>query len=180
MGHRLPILLSFGSAPGHPRNGMRGRDEMKTLTIRWQRLVDDQGRTCDRCGATESAVEGAVQKLQRALRELGIDVVLEKHTVDRATFDKDPLQSNRIWIGGKPLEEWLSATTGRSQCCSTCGEAECRTVTVGGETYEAIPPQLIMKAGLMAGAHLLDAELPEECGPASCAPKDSGGCCPSS
>jgi len=153
---------------------------MKALTIRWQRLVDDQGRTCDRCGATETAVEGAVHKLRRALKELDIDVVLEKHVVDPATFDEDPLQSNRIWIGCKPLEEWLSATTGQSQCCSTCGEAECRTVTVGGETFEAIPPQLIMKAVLMAGAQLLDAEFLEGCGPAACEPKDSGGCCPSS
>ncbi|MBD3639546.1 MAG: DUF2703 domain-containing protein [Marinobacter sp.] len=153
---------------------------MKALTIRWQRLVDEKGRTCDRCAATESGVEAAVDKLKRALGELDIDVVLEKNTVDPATFNKDPMQSNRIWIGDRLLEDWLAATTGQSQCCSTCGEADCRTVTVGGKTYEAIPSQLILKAGLMAGAQLLDPQFPEGYGPAVCAPEGKGGCCPPS
>lgn len=131
---------------------------MKKLKIVWQRLVDERGQTCDRCGTTETAVKEAVQMLKRALKELGIDVVLEKKILRPSTFLKDPLESNRIWVAGKPIEKWLSATSGQSRCCSTCGDSDCRTVTVDGNTYEAIPAELIVKAGLLAGAQLLHGE----------------------
>jgi hypothetical protein len=131
---------------------------MKELQIRWQRLVDEADRTCDRCGATGAAVKRAVELLHRSLRELGIEVVLKTEVLDPATFARDPLESNRIWIGGVPIEWWLSATSGRSQCCSACGDAECRTMTVDGRTYEAIPVELIVKAGLLAAARLLRPE----------------------
>ena len=133
----LTCLALLGGCGTLPRNDMIERKEMKTLGIRWQRLVDDKGETCDRCGATETAVEDAVQKLKRSLRELDIDIILDKTTLDPDTFKKDPLQSNRIWIANKPLEDWLAATIGQSQCCSTCGDSDCRTVTVDGKTHEA-------------------------------------------
>lgn len=137
---------------------------MKELLIRWRRLVDEAGRTCDRCGSTGSAVERAVDLLRRALKELGIDVALKAEVLDPATFAEDPLESNRIWIGGMPIEGWLSAAGGKSRCCSACGEAECRTMTVDGRTYEAIPVELIVKAGLLAAARLMQ-------------PEASNGCC---
>jgi hypothetical protein len=142
-----------------------GEKQMKVLHIRWQRLVDEQGQTCDRCGTTETQVDDAIQKLKRALKELDIDVVLEKKALSASTFSKDPLQSNRIWIAGEPIERWLSATAGQSQCCSTCGDSECRTVTVDGKTYEAIPAELIVRAGLLASASLLGGEPPGVCCP---------------
>lgn len=144
---------------------------MKKLQIRWQRLVDEQGETCDRCGATEEAVEDAVRKLTDSLRPMCIEVVLEKETLSLPEFSRNPLESNRIWIGGVPLEEWLSATSGQSRCCSTCGDADCRTVTVEGETYEAIPAELIIRAGLLAGAGLLKPEPGKPC----CGPSETAG-----
>jgi len=69
---------------------------MKKLIIRWQRLVDDAGRTCDRCSNTESSVEASFTKLNKALSELGIEVELKKERLSQSTFKKDPLQSNRI------------------------------------------------------------------------------------
>jgi hypothetical protein len=155
--------------------------KMKVLEIRWQRLVDEQGQTCDRCGTTETAVEDAIQKLKRSLKELDIDVVLEKKALSLSTFSKDPLQSNRIWIAGEPIEKWLSATPGQSQCCSTCGDSECRTVTVDGKTYEAIPSELIIKAGLLASAQLLHGEPHSVCCPTAESPQERPGrCLPSS
>jgi len=136
---------------------------MKELHVRWQRLVDESNQTCDRCGATGSAVEGAVEMLKRAFKELGIEVVLKTEVLSQATFAQDPLESNRIWIGGLPIEWWLSATSGKSQCCSACGDADCRTMTVDGKTYEAIPVELILKAGLLAAARLLQPDQPEGC-----------------
>src|SRR5512136_1774928 len=132
-----------------------GEPNIKILEIQWQRLVDKQGQTCDRCGTTETAVEDAFQKLKRSMKEVDIEVVLEKKALSPSAFSKDPLESNRIWIAGKPIEEWLSATIGKSQCCSTCGDSECRTMIVDNKIYEAIPAELIVKAGLLAATQLV-------------------------
>ena len=151
---------------------------MNTLKIRWQRLVDERGQTCDRCGTTETAVVNAVEKLKRCLGELGIDVVLEKEALSPSTFHKNPLESNRIWIAGEPLEKWLSATIGQSKCSSACGDSDCRTLTVEGETYEAIPAELIVKAGLLAGAQLLHGESAAVPRPHAESSPERPKCCP--
>ena len=175
----IGLLICLGLLVGCTKK-TTGGNKIKVLQITWQRLVDEQGQTCDRCGTTETAVEEAVQKLKRSLKELGIDVVLEKKTLSPSTFLKDPLESNRIWVAGEPVEKWLSAASGQSKCCSTCGDSDCRTVTVDGKTYEAIPAELIVKAGLLAGARLLHGEpRGARCPPAE-SPKKSSGCCPSS
>jgi hypothetical protein len=127
---------------------------MKTLTIRWQRLVNESGQTCTRCQETGDTVKTAFEKLKKALAVLDIEVELEKETLDFLIFTKDPLQSNRIWIGGRPLEEWIGASVGKSQCCDVCGESECRTILTGQNTFEAIPEDLIIAAGLLAAAEL--------------------------
>lgn len=153
---------------------------MKTLHIIWQRLVDDRGQTCDRCSRTETSLEDAVQRLNHSLKELGIDVVLEKKILSPSTFLADPLESNRIWIAGEPFEKWLSATIGQSKCCSTCGDSDCRTVTVEGKTYEAIPVELIVEAGLRAAAQLLHGALSGSCCLPAESPKENSECCLSS
>ena len=65
------------------------------------------------------------------------------------------LLSNRILIAGKPLEEWIGASVGKSQCCKVCGESECRTISTGQETFEVIYKELIVRAGLLAAAERL-------------------------
>src|SRR6187200_402934 len=112
---------------------------MTELPIVWQRLVSDEGKTCDRCGATQTELNRAVKLLQTSLRPLDIDPVLETRAIDDATFRSDPSLSNRILIGGKPMEDWLNADVGASRCCSVCGDAECRTVELGDTTFETIP-----------------------------------------
>lgn len=124
---------------------------MKLLPIVWQRLVRN-GETCDRCGATHVELRRALTKLQEALRPLGIAPKLEMQAIDEATFRAGPLDSNRIWIGGRALEEWLGATAGSSRCCAACGDADCRTVELGGSVFEAIPEHLIVRAALLAAA----------------------------
>ena len=127
---------------------------MKKLIIRWQRLVNETGQTCPRCGDTGGAIEKAFNKLKKSFAKLNIEVELMKETLDLSIFTKDPLQSNRIWIGGKPLEEWIGATVGKSQCCDVCGDSECRTISIGQNTFETIPENLIIRAGLFAAAEL--------------------------
>jgi hypothetical protein len=128
---------------------------MKTVTIRWQRLINGSGQTCDRCDSTGGFVESAFKKLQKALQGLNIEVKLETKAIDYETFRSDPLLSNQILINDKPLEDWIGGTTGQSRCCDVCGDSECRTVSVGKDTFEAIPEELIIRASLLAAAELL-------------------------
>jgi hypothetical protein len=129
---------------------------MKSLPIIWQRLVSSDGRTCDRCNATYQEMQQAVSKLKEALRPLGIEPSLEVRELDEKSFKATPSESNRIWIAGRPMEEWLGARVGSSRCCSVCGESACRTVEVGGTTFEVIPEKLFLKAALAAASELLD------------------------
>ncbi|HSL78949.1 MAG TPA: DUF2703 domain-containing protein [Pseudolabrys sp.] len=131
---------------------------MTSLPILWQRLVSPEGKTCDRCNATHQEMLRAVSKLKESLRPLGIEPVLEVREVAGNIFKANPGESNRIWIGGRPMEEWLGATVGSSPCCSVCGDSECRTVEVGGVTFETIPERLFLKAALVAASHVLSLE----------------------
>ncbi|MDA8423134.1 MAG: DUF2703 domain-containing protein [Nitrospiraceae bacterium] len=134
---------------------------MNTLVIEWQRLLDEQKETCPRCGSTEQEVEKAVKELNQLLAPSDIAVNLVKKAINPETFKKDALQSNKILIAGKTLEEWLGATTGQSKCCETCGDAECRTVEYGGDVHEAIPAELIVRAGITAAAYLFKIQPPQ-------------------
>jgi hypothetical protein len=129
---------------------------MKQMPIVWKRLVA-RGETCDRCGATFRELERAVARLEAALRPLGIRPVLETQVIDEQTFKAAPAESNRIWIAGKPLEDWLAARVGMSRCCSVCGDSDCRTIDVAGQTYETIPEDLLIRAGLLAASQLITA-----------------------
>jgi hypothetical protein len=129
---------------------------MKALPIVWQRLVSSDGKTCDRCNATYQEIQRAVSKLTEALCPLGIEPSLEIREIGEKSFKATPSESNRIWIAGKPMEEWLGARVGSSRCCSVCGDSECRTVEVGGTRFEAIPEKLLLKAALIASSQLLD------------------------
>ena len=127
---------------------------MKGMPIRWRRLVKD-GSTCERCGSTLEQLKSAVGKLEAALRPLGIQPVLETETIGEESFKSEPSESNRIWISGQPLEHWLGGTVGMSPCCSVCGDSDCRTLELGGHTYETIPEELLVKAGLVAASQLV-------------------------
>jgi hypothetical protein len=96
-----------------------------TMPIVWQRLVR-RGETCPRCGSTQSAIERAVATLTEALRPLNIEPTLETIALDQETFEQSPAESNRIWIAGRPLEEWIDAHVSESHCCSVCGDSNCR------------------------------------------------------
>jgi hypothetical protein len=90
------------------------------------------------------------------LRPLRIEPTLETLELDTAAFEAGPAESNRIFVAGRPLEAWIGATPGASECCSVCGTNQCRTVELGGRSFETVPTSLIVKAGLIAAAELLD------------------------
>jgi hypothetical protein len=129
---------------------------MKKLTIQWQRLLNDKNQTCPRCSETGETVKSGVLKLKSALSELGVEVELIQKAIDFQAFANNPLQSNSILINGKLLEEWIGGEAGKSKCCDVCGDSECRTISFGENTFESIPENLIIKAGLLAAAELIE------------------------
>lgn len=141
---------------------------MKTLSIVWQRLVKE-GETCERCGSTHHEILEALAKLKAALRPVGIEPVLEIRALDESSFRADPSESNRIWIAGTPMEEWLGASVGKSPCCSVCGDLPCRTMEVAGSLFEAIPEDLVVKAALIAASRMIEPSRPQSAPPACCA-----------
>ncbi|HUN10631.1 MAG TPA: DUF2703 domain-containing protein [Aggregatilineales bacterium] len=128
---------------------------MLKLKIVWQRLLSPEGKTCDRCDATYHEIFQAVAKLKVALAPLGIEPDLEVRAIDDSKFRKAPSESNRIWVAGQPIEEWLNATVGSSPCCSVCGDSPCRTVEIGGQRFEVVPESLLLRASLVAASSLL-------------------------
>ena len=116
--------------------------------------------TTDNLAATRKCrredVQQAVSKLKEALRPLSIEPMLEVREIDQESFEANPSESNRIWIAGRPMEEWLGARVGSSRCCSVCGESACRTVEVEGTTFETIPENLFLRAALIASSQLLE------------------------
>jgi hypothetical protein len=124
------------------------------MPIVWKRLVKS-GETCTRCGETYRELEGAVAKLEAALRPLGIEPLLETQELDEDAFKANPSESNRVWIAGKPVEEWLRADVGMSRCCAVCGDSDCRTLEIGGRIFETIPEELFIKAGLAAAGQMM-------------------------
>jgi hypothetical protein len=96
-----------------------------------------------------------VTKLKDVLRPLDLEPILETVELTQESFNRDPSASNRIWIAGRPLEEWLGARVGRSRCCSVCGKAECRTIEIEETVFETIPEHLILRAALMAAARMI-------------------------
>jgi hypothetical protein len=127
---------------------------MRELLVSWQRLIDDAGKTCPRCRGTGLRVRTAAVLLQvllahRAVRVRGCSTALSEED-----FAKDPLSSNMVFINDTAIEDLLRGEVGKSQCCSACGESDCRTVTVSGQTYETIPVSLIVRAGLIAARRM--------------------------
>jgi hypothetical protein len=117
-------------------------------------MVTADARTCQRCDATYQHLQSAVVRLRDLPRPLNIEPTLELCKIDERSFRNKPSESNRSWIAGKPLEEWLSARVGSSVCCSVCGDEPCRTVEVEGAVFEDIPEAVILKAALIAATEL--------------------------
>jgi len=168
-----------------------GQDEATTaegdanmiLTINWQRLVTEDGQTCDRCGGTQEELRKALGTLRESLRPLGIEVASVEERLTTEQCAADIIGSNRILIEGRSLEEWLGGEVGQSpceSCCTAIGEdVECRTVNVDGTTYELIPSELIVRAGLLAASQLMRAPASSPCCPGTAEPCEADApCCP--
>lgn len=129
---------------------------MKRLEIVWQRLLVG-AETCERCGDTGVSVVRAAEALRAELAPLDIEVVLTQ----KALLPASPgvlQESNRVFMNGASVEDLLGATVGASHCQSCCdllgGNVDCRTIVVDGRSYDALPVELLVRAGRAAAALL--------------------------
>ncbi len=147
---------------------------MRKLEIKWQRFVSD-GETCSRCASTEEELAKAASELEDFLNKVEIEIVVKKEEFTKEEFDKDPLGSNRIWINERSLEELVELKSGQSECSGVCGPSDCRTIEDGDKSYETIPSNLIVKAGLKVATRMFSEEMEEKC--CSYTDLDNEGCC---
>jgi hypothetical protein len=135
---------------------------MQTLEIEW-RHIDLAGVPCERCHTTGAALPRVVAELRRQCGRGHVRVTYRETRLALDGLDA----SNSVLINGRPLEHWLGAKTGASPCAGCCQatgapDTHCRTVKVAGSTFEAVPPELILRAA---------------CRAVPCCPPESG--CPS-
>lgn len=128
------------------------------LEILWQRVVVG-AQTCVRCGDTGGSVRRAAEALRTELAPLGVAVTLAEKTL--SPFGQGGVEeSNRVFFNGRPLEDILGARVGMNHCQSCCellGErTDCRTLIVDGAEHEALPEELIVRAGRIAARGLLN------------------------
>jgi len=126
------------------------------LEIVWQRVTVG-AETCERCGDTGDNVQRAVARLGELLAPRGIEVALTQKALPPLAV----AESNRIFFDGAALEDLLGAEVVMNHCQSCCdllgAQTDCRALRLEGREYEALPEELIVRAGLLA-AKALEAE----------------------
>ncbi|MDQ7836471.1 MAG: DUF2703 domain-containing protein [Humidesulfovibrio sp.] len=126
---------------------------MKTLDMLWQRVTLG-AETCVRCGDTGESVRRAAEDLRRELAGQDIAVVL----TEKALPPFAVAESNRVFFNGESVEDLLGAQVGMNHCQSCCemlGEqTDCRTLTLEGREYEALPEELLLRAGRIAAGKM--------------------------
>ena len=125
---------------------------MNTLEIEWRHLNKD-GRTCLRCSDTLQSLQQVVAQLAAECAPHGVHIAYRETKLPLEQLS----QSNLILFNGIPLESVLpGASASENECpsCSDlCGEPSvCRTVSVAGHTFEAIPATLIRQAACAVAA----------------------------
>ncbi len=123
---------------------------MTMLEIEWRHLEKD-GRTCLRCSDTLQSLQQVVSQLVAECASRGVTIAYRETKLPPEQLS----QSNLILFNGVPLESVLPGTSASESECSSCGHlcgqpSFCRTVSVGGQTFEAIPATLIRQAACAA------------------------------
>ena len=119
---------------------------MNTLEIEWRHL-DQDGRTCLRCSDTLQSLQQVVSQLAAECASRGVRIAYRETRLPPERLS----ESNLILFNGLPLESVLPDAAASENECQSCGDlcgqpSFCRTVTVGGQTFEAIPAALVRQA----------------------------------
>jgi hypothetical protein len=119
---------------------------MKTLDIEWRHLEKD-GRTCLRCSDTLQSLQQVIARLAAECAPRGVNISYRETKLPPEQLS----QSNLILFDGAPLESVLPGASASENECQSCGDlcgqpSFCRTVSVGGHSFEAIPAALVRQA----------------------------------
>ena len=120
---------------------------MNTLEIEWKHL-DKLGNTCIRCSDTEQALQEAIGKLAEECKPCEWDIQFK----EKKLSERDIPESNIILFNGKAIEDILPEAKASESHCQSCCEftgnssTSCRTIELGGNSYEGIPSKLIRQA----------------------------------
>ena len=119
---------------------------MNTLEIEWRHL-DQDGRTCLRCSDTLQSLQQVIAQLVAECAPHGVHIAYRETKLPPEQLS----ESNLILFNGIPLESVLPDASASESECPSCGDligqpSQCRTVSVEGRTFEAIPAALIRQA----------------------------------
>lgn len=119
---------------------------MKHLEIEWRHLEKD-GNTCVRCSDTGATLNEVVESLASECLPCGWEITYRETRLS----EEEIRESNIILLNGEPIEAVLSGAVASESHCASCCEftgkdTSCRTVEIGGQSYEAIPASLIREA----------------------------------
>lgn len=119
---------------------------MNKIHIEWM-YYDKEGETCTRCKDTGNNIRAALQTISKDkdLKNLTI-----KYSEAKLQANQMP-DSNTVLINGQKIEDVLGAASSENYCHScTClagtTGSSCRTIVRDGESYEAIPEEMILEA----------------------------------
>ena len=116
-----------------------------TLTLRWQIPTRPDGHPTAHTDLVELELRAAVHQLADALARLNIAVGLEVMPIE----DPEAPNVGHVLIGDRRLEDWLGAQV-------EVDRDGAHSFTVRGETYEIVPAEFIVEAGMLAASYLLD------------------------
>ena len=116
---------------------------MRKILIEWKHY-DKQGETCSRCNNTGDNVKAAIGTICSEFKDVKISYKETRLAADKMA------ESNSIFINGQAIEDLLEATASENFChsctCLSGKGSNCRTIELDGNSYEAIPEELILKA----------------------------------
>lgn len=120
--------------------------------VEWRHIGKDVSNTCERCSETGTNVMSVIREISLFLQDEGISVRFVETKLPAAAVS----ESNAVLFNGMYLEDLIDGMEVSFTECKSCscitGEdfVECRAVDYKGERYEAIPPELIIRAALRA------------------------------
>jgi hypothetical protein len=132
----------------------------RTLVIRWQHAVCKNENPCERCVNTPLEIQQAYENLRESLAGLGIIVTMEEKKIKQ--------HDDHIYINDHDIIDLLKGERTKTECANCFDEKgnprTCNSLKLGDKTFEVIPAELIMKAGLMAASELITATPEPPCG----------------
>jgi hypothetical protein len=121
----------------------------KSLEIQWKHL-DIDGKTCDRCGDTGTALQRLIKKLQTCCG----DRLRIKFREVRLT-GRRIRESNAVTFNGIRIEDLLPGASSSENHCGSCSRlvkarVSCRTIKTPQKQHDSLSFSLLWQAAMAA------------------------------